>query len=153
MAAIRLQRILVPVDFSPCSGAALDYAVFLATHLGAAIVIVHASGEPGGSSEVEALSSLDPEGSHSRLLAGLRERGFERAEARLALGPVDRVIVDEAVGDAIDLIVMGTHGRHGLRHLALGSIAEHVVRAAPCPVLTVRERHDQYSSEGIPSRK
>ena len=59
-------------------------------------------------------------------------------EAEVASGPAAETIVQIAQERAADLIVMGTHGRTGLRHLLLGSVAEKVVRLAPCPVLTVR---------------
>jgi nucleotide-binding universal stress UspA family protein len=137
--AIRLERILVPVDFSPHSLEALEYAVFLASHLDAGIMVVHARGHPARLSEQGAPWSLDPDEALDRLLADLRDRGFSRARAQLAVGPVAEAIVRCAVTGSFDLIVMSTRGRKGLSHMALGSVAERVVREAPCPVLTVRK--------------
>jgi nucleotide-binding universal stress UspA family protein len=66
--------------------------------------------------------------------------GALRVESKLLTGPVANEITDFAEQGQFDLIVMGTHGRTGLRHLVLGSVAEKVVRTAPCAVLTVRVR-------------
>ena len=71
------------------------------------------------------------------MLVELQEAGVS-AEYVSARGSPERIVVDTARDKEADLIVMGTHGRTGLAHIALGSVAERVVRDAHCPVLTVR---------------
>jgi len=138
-----LQNILVPLDGSPPSLAALEHAVALAEDSGAAIDVLH----------IEALQV----GSVSPLSPDLRqeiERAMERAQARVgsrvsrrtASGDPVVKIIEIASEGPYDLIVMGTHGRVGRLHAMLGSVAEAVIRNAPCPVLTVRETGGGYQS-------
>jgi len=142
-------RILVPTDFSPPSSAALAMAKALAAQFGASIHMIHVLHDPYAT----AAYASDVYG---YLPAGLREtwqreaqthldaqlapaeRAQFRAATRVIFGTPARAIVDYANENAIDLIVMGTHGRGGVAHLLLGSVAERVVRTADCPVLTVR---------------
>jgi len=142
-----IKRLLVPTDFSAASSAAVRYAIDLATDLGATIHMLHVIEE--WELTARHLEALCVE------LPGLRERVIEEAADRLrtmaaGLGtalpivtevregrPAD-VIVDVLRANAFDLIVMGTRGRTGVSHAVLGSVAERVLRTAPCPVLTVR---------------
>jgi len=119
---MRIHRILVPTDFGQASDAAMAQARQLAAGLGATLHLVHVV-EDG--QRPERLASLE---------AAL---GYETA---VLTGPVATTIVEYAHSHAFDLIVMGTHGRSGVAHLLLGSVAEQVVRTAPCPVLTVRQQ-------------
>jgi nucleotide-binding universal stress UspA family protein len=143
-----ITRILVPVDFSDHADRALGYALTLAKSFGACVELLHVVEDPfaagGWGSEVY-IPDLD----------GLRRRAIEDASKQLdacrsailgegvpvvatvLMGAVAQTIVEYATADAANLIVMGTHGRTGLAHLILGSVAERVVRKAPCPVLTV----------------
>jgi nucleotide-binding universal stress UspA family protein len=116
---MRIRRILVPTDFSQASDAALAQARELAGALGASIRLVHV---------------LD-----DAAVAGALAADGLGHDAALLTGPVAGTIVEYAQSHAADLIVMGTHGRSGVAHLLLGSVAERVVRTAPCPVLTVRQ--------------
>lgn len=140
-----IKRILVPTDFSPTSDLAMDYAADLARKLGAAIQLLHVVDEPS-------FAAVYPDGYFVDLPA-LRVQAMDEAQKRFAAlaGRVDLdvttdvqfgrpavVIADQALARGTDLIVMGTHGRGGVAHLLLGSVAERVVRTAPCPVLTVR---------------
>lgn len=142
-----IKRLLVPTDFSAASSAAVRYAIDLATDLGATIHMLHVIEE--WELTARHLEALCVE------LPGLRERVIEEAADRLrtvaaGLGTAQPIvtevregrpagiIVDVARASAIDLIVMGTHGRTGVSHALLGSVAERVLRTAPCPVLTVR---------------
>lgn len=118
-----IRRILVPTDFGQASDAALAQARELAAALGASLHLVHV---------VEDAERADA-------LAASLEAALGHQTALLS-GPTARTIVEYAADRAFDLIVMGTHGRTGVAHLLLGSVAEQVVRTAPCPVLTVRER-------------
>ena len=142
---MRLTRILLPTDFSDTAGHALGYAADLASRYRASVHLLHVVSDPRAqdwAGEVEGLVVPD-------LLAKWRGDA-ERRLGEVSLGDVETVravrvghafveIIHYAAGNAVDLIVMGTHGRGPVRHLLLGSVAEKVVRKAPCPVLTVRQ--------------
>jgi nucleotide-binding universal stress UspA family protein len=147
MARLDWKRILCPVDFSETARAAMETAIELAEKFGAEVVLVHAYPIPG---------YTFPDGSavaSSRMLQDLADEAARHLEEwrQLAVkGGAQRVSVETAVGDPAgeivriaqdwkaDLVVMGTHGRTGIEHALMGSIAERVVRRAKCPVLTVR---------------
>jgi universal stress protein A len=140
------EKIMVPVDFAPHSVQALQRACDVAVHYSGAITLVHVH-EPMDYAlpegyvlyTAEQLSRMNAE-LESQLHAAEREvqsMGI-RVESRLLHGPAALEIVDFAERENIDLIVMGTHGRTGLRHVLMGSVAERVLRNAPCPVLTVK---------------
>lgn len=143
-------RILVPTDFSPPSDAALDYARIMATKFGATLEILHVIDDPTVESEFVpdgfAPSTMDirtalAEHARKRLetLMTFVDRARYHAHAETVVGSPAQTIVDYAMATGTGLIVMGTHGRTGLAHLLMGSVAEQVVRTAPCPVLTVRQ--------------
>jgi universal stress protein A len=136
-----LKRILVPVDFSPCSRAALDYAALLAEIFHAELDLLHIWA-PSRRPEDRELATL---GLASSTVAGRALTDWlmsigpalrERARGRLEVGDRCGRILEAALG--YDLIVMGTNGRTGMAHLFRGSLAEKVVRRAACPVLTIR---------------
>jgi len=144
-------RILVPTDFSPPSAAALEYARILAMTYGSSIWILNVINDPSGESEFVADGFAPSTGEiRDELLTEARERlacvlsstdcARYHVHYHALIGLPAHEIVDYASAIHADLIVMGTHGRTGLAHLLMGSVAEHVVRAASCPVLTVRER-------------
>jgi len=118
---MRIRRILAATDLSPASDDAMAHARALAAALGASLHFVHVVEE--GQRQDQPAASVET------------DLGYETT---LLTGPVAATIVDYA--QAFDLIVMGTHGRNGVAHLLLGSVAERVVRTAPCPVLTVRRQ-------------
>jgi nucleotide-binding universal stress UspA family protein len=141
-----IERILIPVDFSETAAAAADYGCDLALRLGARVTLLHVF-SPGIIATPDAVFAPTPE--ELRALANAaRTHLLSMAEklAREGLA-VDCVAVEGAVPaetigdiaerDQADLIVMGTHGRRGVTHLFLGSVAEQLMRHAPCPVLTV----------------
>ena len=134
-----LERILVPLDFSACSEAALTYAVTLATKCDANLHLLHVLSQ--GDSDRSSRSRSEAIHRTSQLITRLSEIREVLAEGivRNVLSgiPTDE-IVRYATEKHIDLIVMGTHGRTGLAHLVLGSVAEKVLKSAPCPVVTVR---------------
>jgi nucleotide-binding universal stress UspA family protein len=149
---LNVKNILFPTDYSKCAAQALEHALYLAKHCRAKLHIVHAT----------VLRQDDPRNSanHSSDSNELRERlskivmeeidpdlkiyiqGFNdeaiRMEELMGFSAAE-LIVQYANTRNIDLIVMGTHGRRGLGYMFLGSIAQEVVRVAPCPVYTVRE--------------
>ena len=148
MTLTRITRLLVPTDFSPTSDIALQYAFDIAPP-GAALHVLHVV-------EDRSLATAYPDGFYVEL-PGAREQAIDQANDRLkaivrssdrpdltlttevVVGWSVAAIVQDAKVRNADLIVMGTHGRTGLAHALLGSVAERVLRTAPCPVLTVRD--------------
>ncbi len=144
---IALKRILVPIDFSETSEAALRYGVELARRFTARLYLLHVPEHPGEAAEAEypiGLFEMMQNAAHDRLghLLSAEETRELRPECAMRLGAPSEVIVRHAVEHEIDLIVMGTHGREGIARVLLGSVAEKVVRRASCPVLTVH--HPEY---------
>ena len=136
-------RLLVATDFSDDSARALVWGKELARRFGAEIVVLHVeellAGAPSSDLAVERHRAAEQ--GLERLVAQLREGGFA-ARGVLRAGTAFEDIVDVALAEPVDLIVLGTHGRSGLFHLLMGSVAERVVRHAHCPVLTVRHTED-----------
>jgi len=148
---MKIKRILVPTDFSPAAMDAFSYAIDFARPFGAALVVLFVV-EPvfyaaladldGTSANLQMLLQQEEKSGRQRLsrLARRLEKRRVSFEAEVRTGQPHAVIVEEATRRRVDLIIMGTHGRTGLSHLFMGSVAEKVVRTAPCPVLTVRGR-------------
>lgn len=142
----RIQNILVPVDFSDHSGRALDMAVSLAKSLGATLELLHCYQltanmiPPYGVVIPEGFDRGVREAAASRLEQWREKAAAEGVEvrARLCMIYPSLGIVDAAEELGADLIVMGTRGRAGIKHVLLGSVAERVLRRAPCPVVTVK---------------
>ena len=145
----RITRILVPTDFSATADAALEYAYVLAEQFGASIELLHVLDDPFVAdgmaaeayiSEAPALRSAMLHDAQEKLRhrAIREERRGTPVETEVLFGHGARTIAEYAAERGADLIVMGTHGRTGFAHLLLGSVAERLVRTAPCPVLTVR---------------
>jgi len=141
------ERILVPVDFSKHSERAVRVAAQLARRYGSTLEIVHvyepiAYALPGDYSlfTAQQLDALRAE--LNRQLAAMKDlavaSGASQVKTRLSHGPCAAGVCELAREGAFDLIVMGTHGRSGASRLLLGSVAERVLRSAPCPVLTVK---------------
>ena len=145
-------HILVPTDFSGASDAALEFARELAARFGSTLHLLHVVEAPfvTGPLGVEVFSEETPEVG-ARLFEDARMRLRRRVGAaddrvriktEIVAGTSAPAILGYARVRGMDLIVMGTHGRSGLAHLLMGSVAECVVRDAPCPVLTVRRGHE-----------
>jgi nucleotide-binding universal stress UspA family protein len=139
---MKLRRILVPVDFSAGSDAALELATSLARDAGGSLILAHVEIIPLSAAGGEYLYAI-PEPPTEELLAKLDAIVLPDSqipvERRLLAGDPADAIIRLAETEDVDLIVMGTHGRRGLTRLLMGSVAEVVVRAAPCPVLTVKQ--------------
>jgi nucleotide-binding universal stress UspA family protein len=142
-----IQRILVAHDFGDASDEALKFAIGLAEKLGARVTVLHAYEVPVyGFPEGVALTA-DVAGQIRTVTSDALDR-IVRDAARPGLdlhgtlrqGPAWSEITAAATELHADLVVIGTHGRRGLAHALLGSVAEKVVRTAPCPVLTVRSK-------------
>jgi nucleotide-binding universal stress UspA family protein len=140
-------KILVPFDFGDPAIHALEYAKELARQFGASLDVVHVVTVPyvlpvtdGGFFELpadfirNAVSGAEKE---LKKVAGADAEPL-RVRATVKTGDPRTGILEYAAAEKVDLIVMGTRGRTGASHLVFGSVAEHVVRTAPCPVLTVR---------------
>jgi nucleotide-binding universal stress UspA family protein len=139
-----VKTILVPTDFSAGAQTALDHATALAKAFSAKIIVLHVI-ETFTYTMTEALQVVNvyqvvKTAVEPVLDQTVKDLGKEHVTASrvLAQGRADQEIVARAKEAGADLIVMGTHGRRGVSHAFMGSVAERVVRTAPCPVLTVR---------------
>jgi nucleotide-binding universal stress UspA family protein len=149
-------RILVATDFSDASEAALALAEEMGRRFGAELALFHAQQVPSylfpdGIVPVPSSVLADLQASVvaelERLAARARAHGV-RAEVRHSIGGAADEICRAAAEWPADLIVVGTHGRSGLRHVLLGSVADKVMRKAPCPVVTV---HPPKADEAHPT--
>lgn len=137
------QHILVPIDFSLNADHAFDYALTLARTLQAHLTLVHVIEPlPVGTIETMPYTYLhDLEVKITDLMTAYRDRvtaaGLQ-SDFVIVHGVPFHSIIETARTAHVDLIIMGTHGRTGLSHVLLGSVAERVVQHAPCPVLVVR---------------
>ena len=153
---VAIRTILLPTDGSECSAKAMAYALSFAKQYGARIVALHVIDrrweEQTRAAFVEVgqdLTQKIQEGYEEEAQRILREitdaagKAEVPVETRVLTGIPHEEIVRAGREVSADLLIMGTHGRSGMSHLLLGSVAERVVRKAPCPVLTVRqEEHD-----------
>lgn len=147
---LRLKKILVPLDYSTCSRLALEHAMALAEKFDATVYLLHVWEAP--QYMMPEMIITPPEGAQQTLAEYAEGRARKEMDAFLVkvensgglkrlieLGDAPSTIIAVAKTGEYDLIVMGTHGRRGITHLLLGSVAEKVVRRAECPVLTIRE--------------
>jgi nucleotide-binding universal stress UspA family protein len=139
-------HVLVPTDFSAFADQALDYAIRLARTFNARLTLLHiiqpvpmAGVDMGVALPETYLQELEEavQGSMEDALARVTAAGLT-GERVVLYGVPFQEIVETAKARQVDIIVMGTHGRTGLMHVLLGSVAEKVVRLAPCSVLVVR---------------
>lgn len=144
---MNIERILIATDYSECSRHAMKFASSLARDLGAHMLIVHVSNrEPSPVGELfDEGPQVDPAELHDlrAIVPTFPEVSYEHHLLQGTPGSVDAVkpadeIVRFAEQQGVDAIVIGTHGRSGLQHLLMGSVGESVVRAASCPVITVK---------------
>jgi universal stress protein A len=142
----KIERILVPVDFSIHSMRALEYAGFLAKRFDAKVDVLHVwkPSEYAGD-EMVLLTRSEPEITLSTFLRNHADRqlaeflkGLPHSDRMLESGDPATTIARVATERQYDLVVLATHGRTGLSHLMMGSVAEKVVRLCPCPVVTCR---------------
>jgi nucleotide-binding universal stress UspA family protein len=144
--AMRTPHLLIPTDFSTSAEQALDYAIRLARPLNARLTVLHViqpvpmGGAGMGIVLPEIYLQEVKEGVQSSMeeaLARVTAAGLT-AERIVLYGTPFQEIIETAKARQVDLIVMGTHGRTGLIYVLLGSVAEQVIRLAPCSVLVVR---------------
>ena len=136
-------RIVVATDFSPCAGEAWDLAKRLGAAAGGELIVCYVLPEKGllGSDPFADDRAINARAWAKAVLDDLvREARAKGLEARAAVrsGVVHQEIVALALDERADLIVIGTHGRGGINRVLLGSVADRVIRLAPCPVLAVR---------------
>jgi nucleotide-binding universal stress UspA family protein len=147
---ITIRRILVPTDFSDCALPAIRYAAELADKFAAELILLHVVSDavlalpdavmptPTPLADLNALMEAGKQGLVNLIAAEKLEGRHPRCEVRI--GSPTAEIVAAATDLHADLLCIGTHGRGGIARVLLGSVAEHVLRQAPCPVLTVRPK-------------
>ncbi len=149
---MQIKTILCPIDFSEISAKALDYAVFLASYHHAELLILHVV-EQLHEFEHYQILVLTPQ----ELAEKMEKQAYEelnrlteqikktvKVETVVRQGKPFVEIIKEAKEKDMDLIVMASHGRTGVSHMLMGSVAEKVVRKASCPVLIVRNKNTQF---------
>jgi nucleotide-binding universal stress UspA family protein len=152
--SVHPKKILVPVDFSDCSHKATHYALAFAQQFQAKLVLLHVVEpmvvpenilmampelpEAGGNWVQEAKTRLDQ-------IASEDIPESIPVETHVQVGRPFHEITEAAKEHSVDLIVIATHGYTGLKHVLMGSTAERVVRHAPCPVLIVREKEQDFA--------
>ena len=152
---IKLDKILVPTDFSEFSRPAMQYGCAIAARFGAELHLLHIVPDPAMLVPEAAAFSVETMQAQSESLVKDAEAmlqklpldgwGNEKPIVRqVRVGAAFMEIIDYARENEIDLIVIGTHGRSGLMHILMGSVAERIVRKAPCPVLTVKPEGHQF---------
>ena len=134
-----VERILVATDFSLCSLNALEHAEGLAEKLKAEVILLHVEAVRVAGSKTAEVSHAAAEHQLARTTEHLRSHSL-KVRSLLRMGAPDEEILNAVQAERPSLVVMGTHGRKGIAHMLLGSVAERVVRSAPCPVLTVGPR-------------
>jgi nucleotide-binding universal stress UspA family protein len=134
---VRFKKLLVPVDFSEPSRQAFHAGVAMAADTGVPLVLVHVVQGPVAESRSETVESARL--ALARWQHDAEVAGAELVSTRVIMGTPWHEIVELLRADrTFDLVIVGTHGRTGIQQVLLGSVAERVVRHAPCPVLVVR---------------
>jgi nucleotide-binding universal stress UspA family protein len=150
-----LKRILVPTDFGEAAGTALSYGRTLAHAFGATLHVLHVTQDMFAPSLGVEMANGPAIMDVQREVDAFARKELERLVGSEGGGPPTKLliltsnapaglIVQYAKNQQIDLIVMGTHGRTAIEHFLMGSVAEKVVRTAPCPVLTVRNPEREF---------
>lgn len=150
---ITLKKILVADDFSEHSDVALKYAAEFARVFEAEVLLCHVVEAATVLSEIPPsgevyfppnLVELEKEAAQKECEKRLQEAGIKKGSVHLPAGNPFVEIIQLARQEEVDLIILGTHGRGAIAHMLLGSVAERVVRKAPCPVLVVREGEHEF---------
>lgn len=157
---ISLKKILVATDFSEAADAALAYGRALARAFGSQLHVLHVADDAyvrlGGDAYAAVLPQLQDEleaEARRRLEALLIDNDPVPLNTKAVVvtsTATAMAIVDYAKHAAVELIIVGTHGRGAVAHMIVGSVAERVVRSAPCPVLTVRHPEHEFITPDVP---
>lgn len=145
-ATVAIRNVLVATDFSRCSDHAIGAALALARHFGARLHMLHVV--PNGLMRKAAADRL---GAVAKAHEARADEGGVPSKITVAEGLPASEIVSYATREPVDLIVLGTHGRTGLAHVVMGSVAEAVVRTAPCQVLTIPMREERPEAPAHPA--
>lgn len=150
---IKIQKILVATDFSEHAAVALRYAEEFSKAFGSEVLLCHVVSDagmlshipPGGESyfppDIEEFHRESAEKQCAELLAA---SSIENHSTHILNGKPFAEVVRLARREDVDLVIVGTHGHGAIAHMLLGSVAERIVRKAPCPVLTVREGEHEF---------
>lgn len=151
---IQIRRILCPLDFSENSEHALKYAAAFASAYDAELILLHVVEPPVyaipsypvvSEFSAETLKEVkEYSEQHMHKMRDLYAANVRLVREEITAGLPFLEIINMAKGTGSDLIVLGTHGRTGLAHMLIGSVAEKVVRKAPCPVLTVKHPQHEF---------
>jgi nucleotide-binding universal stress UspA family protein len=142
-------KILVPIDFSEYTDEILEYATEIARKFGASLHLIHVIPTMDYFTPYESFITPENVEAAQQAIAVDVKKHLEETAGRISGITVARAVLTGAAfveitqyaeSEGIDLIVMGTHGRGGIEHLLLGSVAGRVIRRAPCPVLTIRPK-------------
>jgi len=150
---IKIERVLVPTDFSDYSELALQYGVSFCREYGAEMILLHVLEDPFYPA-TGASFGFDMSDFFTRMEAETRSRLEEivsseaardiKIQPMIVRGTPFLEIIRVAKERDVDMVVLATHGRTGLAHVLMGSVTEKVVRKAPCPVLVVREAQHEF---------
>ncbi|QDU79449.1 Putative universal stress protein [Polystyrenella longa] len=150
---IKLKKIMVATDFSPHSEVAISYATEFAKTFDAEVLVTAIVEEPSLMAELppmgEAyfppnLAEIQQQSAEKACQKKIEEHGLKNARVVVEIGTPFVEIVRIAREEEVDMIIIGTHGRGAIAHMLLGSVAEKIVRKAPCPVLTVRSGEHEF---------
>jgi nucleotide-binding universal stress UspA family protein len=149
--AIKIKKILVPIDFSPASLEALSVARRIAARMGAVITLLHVVEPIGGAPDFTELptastnaDTFDAEKKLRRLANSLANTKIAKPKCSIATGVAAHEIIEAAKAGDMDLIIIATNGITAWKYFCIGSTAERVARAASCPVLLVREKEHAF---------
>lgn len=151
MRKFKLEKILVPIDFSDFSKEALDKALALAEDYAATVVVLHVMLEPQISmpyevyvdwEKIKSEVSQDSEKHMSQLITDDLKQRFNIKPVTVWGDPALKIL-EVAKDEGVDLVVMATHGRTGLSRVFMGSVADRIVRKAHCPVMVIRSKHKE----------
>lgn len=143
--AMTFKHLLCPTDFSECSRVAVDTAAALARPLNAELTLLHIVDMGEISRSLDSVAEIERRSTETleHLAGELRGKGAVSVTTRSQIGtPETEVVAFLASDPTIDLVVVGSHGRTGIRRAIFGSVAEKIVRQAPCSVFVARARHD-----------
>jgi nucleotide-binding universal stress UspA family protein len=159
---VTLKKVLVATDFGEASAAALRYGRALATAFGAVLQVLHVTenlalmplasleGNVGLPPEVQEDIERAARQQTERLLTEHDRRWLDAQAVTITSDRTADTIIEFARANNVDLIVIGTHGRRALARLVMGSVAERIVRTAPCPVLTVHSLQHEFVGTELP---